>query len=492
MSVLPRNLYRTVQVREMDRMAIDEHGIPGIVLMERAGDAAWNHMSRRWPDARRVAVLCGSGNNGGDGFIVARQASATGLDVRVFCTRRPEELAGDARLAADALQQASVTIEPLEAADLHGMDVVVDALLGTGLDREVSEPVSGAIDAINRSDCRVLALDVPSGLDSERGCVLGRAVKADATVTFVALKQGLFTGDGPDCCGELAFADLSVPPDVYASVVAVARRVDYDLVRGLLPPQRPRNAHKGLYGHVLVVGGDYGFAGAVRMTAEAAARVGSGLVSVATRPEHALLIPVARPELMARGIGSPEALAPLLERAGVIAVGPGLGNSDWSAALFSRILETGAQLVVDADGLNLLARDPLKRNDWILTPHPGEAARLLGCTSAEVQKDRFAAANQLRQRYGGTCVLKGCGTVIAASGALPAVCSEGNPGMASGGQGDVLTGIIAGLLAQDLDPGDAALLGVCLHAAAGDRAARDGERGLLAGDLVPWLRRLMN
>jgi NAD(P)H-hydrate epimerase len=260
----------------------------------------------------------------------------------------------------------------------------------------------------------------------------------------------------------------------------------------MLPPPRPKNAHKGLFGHVLVVGGDYGFAGAARMAAEAAARVGAGLVSVATRPEHALLIPVARPELMARGIESPEALGPLLERAGVIAVGPGLGNSDWSAALFSRILETGAQLVVDADALNLLARDPLKRSDWILTPHPGEAARLLGCTSAEVQNDRFAAAAQLQQRYGGVCVLKGCGTVIATETQAPAVCSDGNPGMASGGLGDVLTGTIAGLLAQGLDLHAAALLGVCLHAAAGDRAARDGQRGLLAMDLMSWLRRLMN
>lgn len=303
-------------------------------------------------------------------------------------------------------------------------------------------------------------------------------------------EAGLFTGEGLEYAGEVVLADLGVPPEVKRAVEPSALLLP-PLVRGL--PPRPRHAHKGMFGHVLVVGGDYGFSGAARMAAEAAARVGAGLVSVATRKEHASLLSVARPELMCHGVAGREEIQALLERATVVAVGPGLRRSGWAGMLLASALDSELPLVLDADGLNLLAARPTRSERWILTPHPGEAARLLGSSSAKIQQDRFAAAGELQARYGGVVVLKGSGTIIQGPQGQPRVCTAGNPGMASGGMGDILTGVIAGLLAQGLDPLEAATLGVCLHGTAGDRAARaGGERGLLASDLLEPLRQLVN
>ncbi|MBI2970737.1 MAG: NAD(P)H-hydrate dehydratase, partial [Gammaproteobacteria bacterium] len=334
------------------------------------------------------------------------------------------------------------------------------------------------------------SLDIPSGLHADTGQAMGACVRATATVTFIGLKPGLFTGAGPGHAGRILFAGLDVPQEIYSGIRPACYRIDYESQKHCLGERR-RDAHKGDFGHVLVAGGDYGFPGSVRLAAEAAARVGSGLVSVATRPEHAALIPLARPELMARGVTRASDLAPLLERATVIALGPGLGQSSWGTSLFARLLEARLPKVLDADALRLLAKEPVRSEDWVLTPHPGEAAELLQIDTAAVQADRFHAAQELRERYGGVVVLKGAGTVVVA-GEDPCVCSDGNPGMASGGMGDVLTGVIAGLLAQGAGPERSACFGVCLHAAAADRASEDGTRGLLAGDLMPWLRRLVN
>jgi hydroxyethylthiazole kinase-like uncharacterized protein yjeF len=248
---------------------------------------------------------------------------------------------------------------------------------------------------------------------------------------------------------------------------------------------------KGHFGHVLVVGGESGMSGAARLAGEAAARTGAGLVSVATRTEHAAIISAAVPELMCHGVEDRESLLPLLHRASVVAVGPGLGQSDWAQSLFGVLLQGKLPMVVDADALNLLGIDPLKRDNWILTPHPGEAARLLGQTVEEIQSDRTGSATQLQKKYGGVVVLKGAGTVVVNSEGVVGICGEGNPGMATGGMGDVLTGVIAGLLAQGISLSQAAQLGVCLHARAGDLAAADGEKGLLASDLFPFIRRLL-
>ena len=488
---LPENLYRAAQVRELDRLAIKEKGVAGFTLMERAGLAAFNVLQECWPRARHIGVVCGAGNNAGDGYIVAECAREHGLPVKLHALTDPAELKGDAGTAADAFLNNNGKLEGSISDVLEFADVIVDAVLGTGLDRNLSGAYLQAVQAVNASGKPVLAVDIPSGLNADTGAVMGAAVQARHTVSFIGLKQGMFTGQGGDCCGTIHFSDLDVPADIYRGVEPAARRVDYASLKSSLP-KRKRSAHKGQFGHVLVVGGDYGFAGAVRMAGEAAARGGAGLISIATRGEHTGIVTAARPELMVRGVAEAGDLTPLLERATVAAVGPGLGQSPWAMALLARLLETDLPLVIDADGLNLLAREPAIRENWILTPHPGEAARLLGCDAKAIEADRFAAAAALQKKYQGVIVLKGNGSLIADQKGRLSVCSAGNPGMASGGMGDVLTGIIAGLLAQGLTPDAAACLGVCIHGAAGDRAARGGERGMLATDLFPYLRELVN
>jgi len=485
---LPIRLYSAAQVRELDRRAIQDHGIPGYTLMGRAGEAAFGSLLERWPGARRVGVLCGPGNNGGDGYVIARLARAAGLAVWLVESGDATGLKGDAaRAREDFLATGGV---PLAVdATWPQADVLVDALLGTGLDRVVSGPLAGLIERINGAGLPVLSVDIPSGLHADSGAVMGLAVRATLTMSFIGLKTGLCTGEGPEYCGQLYFDALKVPVAVYQDMATRATRLDADCICGLRP--RSRSAHKGAFGHVLVVGGDRGMPGAARLAGEAAARTGAGLVSVATHVDHAALLPMGRPELMVYGIAGPGDLSPLLARVTVLAVGPGLGRGDWGRALLGRLLETDLPMVMDADALNLLAGEPARRDDWVLTPHPGEAARLLETDTASVQASRLDAAREIQRRFGGVCVLKGAGTVID-DGAAPAICTGGNPGMASGGMGDVLTGIIAALLAQGMTPGEAARLGVCIHAQAADRAARDGERGLLASDLIAELRGVVN
>ena len=492
------SLHSVEGVRGLDRLAIEEGGLSGAELMERAGDAAFRALVRCWPGVRRVAIVCGAGNNGGDGFVVARRAREAGYEVRAVGIGDRSRLGPDAAVMLGAMRAAGVDLEPLTTSALRG--VVVDALFGIGLSRAVCGGPARAVAAMNASGAPIMALDVPSGLNADTGRVCGEAaVRAALTVTFIAAKRGLYTGRGPDHCGRIEVDTLGVPRSLLARVPAGARRLDYD--GDVLPGRfhlgpRLRSAHKGDHGHVLVVGGDHGFAGAVRLAAEAAARVGAGLVSVATRNAHAAAVSAMRPEIMSRGVEDEGTFETLAERATVVAVGPGLGKGRWGERTFASVLELSSRpLVVDADGLNHLAArgpDAPRRDDWILTPHPGEAARLLGVPTAEVQADRFAAAAEIRARYGGVCVLKGAGTIVDTGRGPVGVCVNGNPGMGAGGTGDVLTGVVAGLAAQGAALADAAALGVCIHGKAGDRAARGGERGLLAGDLVAELRGLVN
>jgi NAD(P)H-hydrate epimerase len=488
---LPTQLYRAVQVQRLDKTAIEQFQIPGETLMERAGAAAFALLCTRWPKAQRICVLCGVGNNGGDGFVVARLAHGAGLSVRVMQVGALERIGGDADAMRKKLIATGADVGQLSASALGQADVVVDALLGTGLKGEVTGEWLQAITAINNAGRPVLAIDIPSGLHADTGRVLGAAVRADATISFIGLKQGLFTGHGPDYAGVVAFDALAVPVAVYRGVPTSATRLSDDFVQQVLGP-RARTAHKGDFGHALIVGGDHGMGGAARLAAESAARVGAGLVSVATRASHVVAINAGRPELMCSGVASEQEIRPMIDRASVIGIGPGLGQSEWSRKMFAAAMASKLPLVVDADGLNLLAQAPAQRDNWVLTPHPGEAARLIGHRVADIQNDRFAAARELQQRFGGVVVLKGAGTLVATPDLAIALCNAGNPGMASGGMGDVLTGVIAGFIAQGFAPKDAAYLGVQVHAMAGDRAARDGERGLLAGDVMEQLRGVVN
>lgn len=476
-------LYTTAQVRALDRAAIDG-GIPGIELMEGAARAALDVLRRRWPQARNVCVLCGPGNNGGDGFLLAALARAAGLQAHVMAVG--EHSTGDAALArARFLREGGVL---LPTTTLQEADLYVDALFGSGLNRAPVDAAASLITALNAQSKSVLALDVPSGLDADTGVAFDPCVRATATVCFVRWKRGLFTAQGPDQCGERTLATLDVPANVHAT-----QQPDATLLLPQALPPRARNSHKGCNGHVLAIGGDLGAGGAVRLCGEAAARVGAGLVSIATREANVGAMLAARPELMPHGVHVPRNLEPLLTRATVLAIGPGLGQDDWGKSLWHAALDARKPTVLDADGLNLLAQVSRELPDRIvLTPHPGEAARLLGCSIAEVQANRFSAVRALAQKYRAVVVLKGAGSLIADPDGRIAVCPWGNPGMANGGMGDVLTGVIAGLLAQGLDAWDAACLGVGLHARAGDLAARAGERGLLASDLFPYLRALVN
>ncbi len=497
-------LYTAEQTRQLDRCAIDQHGIDGFELMQRAGQAAYLALRQRWPEASSLTLLCGGGNNGGDALVVAGLAlnsnqSSPPMAVQLLLMggeQTRSKLKGEALQALTWAEAHGVQVEAYSGQSFEG-EVLVDGLLGTGLQGPVTASMADLIERVNASAIPVLALDIPSGLCPDTGAVLGAAVKADLTISFIGLNRGLLTHRGVEHCGSLQLATLQVPETVYQTLPANVSVIG-ELGRVELLPLRGRACHKGDYGHVMVIGGDRGMAGAVMMASEAAVRSGAGLVSVATRAEHVALCTGNRPEVMSHAVQSGQELELLLDRASVLLIGPGLGRSAWSGQLLHQA--QGANhtqpMVVDADALNLLSQDrlvdPVKRDNWVLTPHPGEAARLLGCSVAQIQADRFQAVNQLQQRYGGVVVLKGAGTLIS-DGDRTRLCCRGNPGMASGGMGDVLSGVIAALLAQGLALFDAAELAVDLHAQAADRLAqRDGERGLAATDLIPEIRRLVN
>jgi len=494
MATLPTALYSNEQIREIERIAIQDLKIGAYTLMERAGNGAFIALKQRWQPGSRVVIFCGKGNNGGDGYVVARLAKEQGYPVTVYYIGDLDGLKGAALEAMNAAQEYGVTIQPYDKSIKIQADVIVDGLLGTGLKDAVRGKFVTAIEQINDHPAPVLALDVPSGIDVDTGHVLGVAVKAAMTITFIGLKQGLFTGQSPDYTGEIRCESLEVPAAAFAKVKASVRRLLKEACLSLLPP-RPPTAHKGSFGHVLVIGGDHGMAGAVMMAALAAARVGAGLVTVATRPEHVNSVNAFSPVLMCHPITQGNAIEPLLEKATTIVVGPGLGRSTWGRQLWQLAVDANLPMVVDADGLQLLAGLKQQSNQWILTPHPGEGAQLLAMDTQTIQRDRFAAAITIQQRYGGVCVLKGCGTIIQGSPDNDEnatwLCTAGNPGMASGGMGDILSGVIGGLLAQGMAPLTAARVGTYLHAYSADMAAENGQRGLLATDLLPYLRRLI-
>lgn len=495
------SIYLAQQVRELDRITIEEKGIPGIKLMRSAAQACVDVLLGQVPSPGKVSVLCGSGNNAGDGFIIAGLLANRGIEVTVGLVGKVPSAETDAGKAYGYCREAGVEILTAELS-LQDSAFVVDALLGTGLIGPVRPEYQQVISAVNLHDCTVLAVDLPSGLCADTGNILGACVKADMTVTFIGRKLGLFTNDGPEVVGELNFADLSVPGSVFDAIEPSARMLSYeDQIRKL--PVRNRNAHKMNHGHVLVVGGDQGMAGAVAMAAEAALYSGAGLVSVATHPTSVNSLVARRPEVMTKSVTTPDELKVLINRATVVVVGPGLGNdslgndslggdSAWASELFDIVLEAELPMIIDADGLNRLSRLPqqsTKRDNWILTPHPGEARNLLG---KNVQVNRLASVKQLQEKYGGVSLLKGAGTLIASRHDVW-LCPYGNPGMSVAGMGDVLSGVIGGLVAQGLDVNDAACLGVIVHSLAADNiTARQGERGLLATQLLPEIRKLLN
>lgn len=482
----PLSLHDAAQVRALDARLMAA-GTPGAVLMQRAAQAAWRALRRRWPQLRKLCVLAGPGNNGGDGYLLAAIARRAGWDVQVYSLADPARLRDAAAQAyAEACAQG-LQVQPWHAeAVLDGL--LVDAMLGTGLAGELREPYASAVARINASGLPCLALDIPSGLCADTGRLWGAAVRADLTVTFIALKLGLFTGAGPDQVGELCFADLQADAALCAAAPAMAQRLTAGNLQRL--PARPRTTHKGRCGRLLVVGGERGYGGAALLAAQSGLRGGAGMVSLATREEHVAGALARCPELMVRGLLSSGQLLALLPGHDVLVVGPGLGQGAWGRSLLTAAAQFEGAQVWDADALNLLAAGRMQiRVGAVLTPHPGEAARLLGCSLVEVQDDRPAAALRLAQRYQAVVVLKGAGSLVT-DGHTLCLCEHGHPAMAGPGLGDVLAGLIGALLAQGLAALPASELAVWLHARAGERLGQAG-RGLLASELVGVIRELL-
>ncbi|WP_426206613.1 NAD(P)H-hydrate dehydratase [Pseudomonas sp. TWP3-1] len=481
---LPDALYRAAQVRALDARLIAA-GTPGFELMQRAAHAMWRALVRQWPAAHELTVVAGHGNNAGDGYLVAALALRAGWQVRVWAVGDPRLLKGDAALAhAEALAEG-VTVNA--QGELRG--VILDALLGTGLSGEVREPYASAIAAINASGLPVASVDIPSGLCADTGRVLGDAVHADLTVTFIGLKLGLFTGDAADHVGALVFNDLQATDETFSDIPVAAKRLNAANL-ALLPARAP-TSHKGRFGHVLLIGGDHGFGGAILLSSESALRSGAGMVSLATRPEHVPAALSRVPEVMVLGTSSANQLMGLLDKVSVLVVGPGLGQAGWGRSLLSAAANAPLPQVWDADALNLLASGLVSLpKDCVITPHPGEAARLLGISTAEVQADRPAAALALSKKHTAVVVLKGACSLIAHPDGRLALCHQGHPAMATAGLGDVLAGLVGALLAQGMDAFDAACLAVWLHANSGMQQGKFG-RGLAASDLIPAIRQLL-
>ena len=489
-------LFSSEQARAIDHDAQRVLGLTEYALMQRAGAAAWRVLLQHWPQAQRIGIACGPGNNGGDGMVLGGLARESGREVVVMRLPDGAPRSESARKACAAWETGACVVREFDGA-LPQVDLWVDALFGIGLTRAPEGAAQALIEAINASGVDVFALDVPSGVDADSGNVPGVAIRATRTLGFIIDKRGLHTGAALEHVGALQIDALGVTDEIIASHPPAARLARANLLAEWLTP-RHRNANKGDYGHVLCVGGERGSGGAIALSAEAALRSGAGLVSVATRAEHVSMLLARRPEAMVRGVEDSADFNALCERASVLAIGPGLGQGEWGRALLSAALAANKPLVLDADALNLLpemlrAKPSRELRDDILTPHPGEAARLLDIATAQIQADRYTAAQALAARYGCCAVLKGAGSIVAAPDTTAVVIDAGNPGMAVGGMGDVLTGVIAAMRAQHLSALDGAICGTLLHALAGDAAAGDGgERGLIASDLFPHLRRLAN
>lgn len=503
------------QMRAFDRHAIENCHVPGVILMENAGRGAADVASRLLPSGlsgARVVVVCGAGNNGGDGFVVARHLWARGADVSVFLAGSPERVFGDARINHDAyvdLGGEVTVVRPTEAnvesgglADLEAAlglaDLVVDALFGTGLDRPIAAPMASIIDAINRAPGRRLALDIPSGLDADSGAPLGACVEAHDTVCFGHLKVGLLTPQGARFAGRVHVCDLGVPDTILGKVGHVAEVIERRSVARWLEP-RETDAHKFSVGAVLVCAGSAGKSGAALLSARGAFRAGAGVVTIATWPEALAAVDARMPEVMAVALDRAHPLTrlgELLDRRKAVVMGPGFGLDDAAKKVLEHILEHfEGPIVVDADAITQFKGRPQRlakaKGPLVLTPHAGEMGRLLGMSAEAVEQDRFGAVRRLVDATKAVVVLKGARTIVASPEGRIAVNTTGNPLLATAGAGDVLAGMIGALLCS-MRPFEAAMTGVHLHGLVGDvLRGRSGDRGVFASEIADEVPRVM-
>jgi len=488
-----QTLMSCAQVRAQDQFLIEEQGIPGYELMNRAGTASFRHLQHCWPEARHILVICGTGNNGGDGWIVARCALEAGFTVNVALVGDTSRVTGDARTAMETFLAVGPDFHrwtdgrPPQTQDV---DVIVDALLGIGPRGALRAPHEAVINEINAWNLPVLSLDAPSGLDADCGQPTPVAVRACHTLTFIGAKKGLYTGQAGDYTGGVTLAALGAEAAEGQGCQADA----YLMHRNHLLTTLPRRGvahHKGRSGHVLIIGGNQGYTGAAILAARAALRAGAGLVSLASRAATVNAAAIAQPEIMARAVDNPQALTAMVAAASVVVIGPGLGQDTWAHMCLASAVERGKRVVFDADALNLLAHHPgsvAEVPDVVYTPHPGEAGRMLNKSTTKINADRFAALAQLIASWQGVHVLKGWGTLVGCAQGPVATCPYGNPAMAVGGMGDVLAGVLGGLMAQGMPSREAAEAGVAIHGLSGDRArAAIGSHGLLPSDLIEQL-----
>jgi NAD(P)H-hydrate epimerase len=481
-----QKMYSSKSITELEQHAITLLGTNGgYVLMQRAAAALLKLLQQQWPAPRTILVYAGNGNNGGDGYLLAALARANGYDIRLLQHGDHNKLGATAKRAAEAAKVAGVPL----VTEFAQAQLIIDALFGTGLNRPLDESAKALISQINQSSKPVLAVDIPSGLSADSGTAMPVAVKASTTLSFIGIKPGLLMQDGLDHCGMLWLGSLQLSKAL-AGIKPACQSIAVKPL-GLLLPTRAANSHKGHFGHVLVIGGDHGFGGAAIMTAQAAMNCGAGKVSLYSRSEHVSAMLNRQPEVM---VASNDC-ARLLQAASVIAIGPGLGSQSWGKALMVQALAANKPMLLDADALNYLASLPaaeqaaLKRQNWVLTPHPAEAARLLNCSTQHVQQDRLAAIGQLQQRFGGVILLKGAGTLICNQKGEITLLAAANPALASAGMGDVLSGIIAALLAQGLTGSDASELGAWLHLATATSMVQQQQHPwLVATDLIPKLK----
>jgi len=499
-------VYSAKQVLENEAHVAKKEQLAMFKLMTRAGEAVFTELNTHWPEAKHILLLCGKGNNGGDGFIVARLAHLAGIKVTVLITCQPTQITGDAKTAyemmlAEGVKQVFKEQLCEHITNFQG-DVIVDALFGIGFYGALAEKALQWVNVINKNTTPVLSIDTPSGLCATSGFVNNNnAIIADVTVTFIVYKQGLLTGRAADFVGNLILADLALGAAFKEQVVSHNSYQfplnNHKITSPLIT--RRATSHKGSIGQVLAIGGFVGMPGAIRLASEAALRVGAGLVSVACHQDNQALVFQGRPELMlAPNSAKQLSYSSVMSKAKVTLLGPGLGQDDWSQEHFDLqmtfIKQSNYQkpMVIDADGLTLLAKSPQYYSHWVLTPHPKEAAALLNCDVAAIEVDRFAAVRAIAKQYGGICVLKGAGSLIS-DGERVVINSSGNAGMASGGMGDVLSGIVAGLILQANDYFSTVCFAVYIHGAAGDIiASQYGQRGMLASDLFNPLRQLTN
>ena len=505
-----QHAYSAKQVLTNESIVAKNQQIEMYQLMESAGAAAFKVLIDYWPTAKNIMVICGKGNNGGDGFVIARLAHLAKIQVSILMCGDIDSIKGDALTAYQAMLDAGVSCVfednlSVQIAKFTG-DVIVDALFGIGFYGDLARPMQQIVTTINKHNAKVLSVDIPSGLCATTGVVNNdMAVIADITITFIVFKQGLLTGQAANYVGKLLLAELGVGVAFKQQVPCkIFFQQEYPLVNGVTPLlKRKKTSHKGSIGQVLTIGGGVGMPGAIRLASEATLRCGAALVAVSCAESNQSMVLNGRPELMLAPTNAEQLANSLaMQKAKVLLLGPGLGCTSWSTALFAlTIAELSSNqdnqipekwAVIDADALTLLSRTNHFCNRWILTPHPKEAANLLGCDVATIEADRFNAVQNIAKRYGGICVLKGAGSLIS-DGNRVVINSTGNAGMASGGMGDVLSGIIAALILQADENFVATCLAVYIHGAAGDIIANNaGQRGMLASDLFTPLQNLVN